>query len=148
MGSQEELLQLLALKQCNITQATLSRDLKTLHTSKIATENGGYRYVLGNSGIPPSDLGPAAEDSDHHSAVLSVARTGHTVVIQTRNGYAGGVSFALDEMHHPLILGTIAGINTVFVATAEEASRMEIYEILCRIIPSRIMQKALPSFKE
>ena len=43
IGSQEELMALLEANNCIVTQATLSRDLKTLRTSKVATEVGGYR---------------------------------------------------------------------------------------------------------
>ena len=45
VGSQEELMDELKARNCEVTQATLSRDLKTLRTSKVVTEMGGYRYV-------------------------------------------------------------------------------------------------------
>lgn len=53
VGSQDELLELLLQGGYDVTQATLSRDLKTLRTSKIPTEMGRYRYVMG--GVLPPD---------------------------------------------------------------------------------------------
>ena len=55
IGSQDELLQMLALRGFMVTQATLSRDLKSLRTIKVATDLGGYRNVL------PSEYGHANE---------------------------------------------------------------------------------------
>ena len=46
IGSQEELSRLLAARGFVVTQATLSRDLKALRTTKVATDFGGYRYVV------------------------------------------------------------------------------------------------------
>lgn len=46
VGSQEELLKLLIERQCDVTQATLSRDLKLLKVAKTPLSNGLYKYVL------------------------------------------------------------------------------------------------------
>ncbi len=142
IGSQEELMDLLEKNNCTVTQATLSRDLKTLRTSKVATELGGYRYVIAANGTAADEVATHAMDTVRQAAILSVSLTGQTVVIKTRNGYAGGVAYDIDDMSSPAILGTIAGADTVFVAVDERTSRKEIYEILCEIIPLQVMEES------
>ena len=85
VGSQEELLDLLRSRDCSVTQATLSRDLKTLRTSKVATEMGGYRYVIG-SGLPTDKvIEQATVDKVSRVAIEKLSISGQLVVIRTRN---------------------------------------------------------------
>lgn len=142
IGSQEELMDLLERNNCSVTQATLSRDLKTLRTSKVATELGGYRYVIAANGTAADEVATHAMDTVRQAAILSVSITGQTAVVKTRNGYAGGVAYDIDDMQSPAILGTIAGADTVFVAVDEHTSRKEIYEILSEIIPAQVMEES------
>lgn len=142
IGSQEELMDLLERNNCSVTQATLSRDLKTLRTSKVATELGGYRYVIAANGTAADEVATHAMDTVRQAAILSVSITGQTVVVKTRNGYAGGVAYDIDDMQSPAILGTIAGADTVFVSVDERTSRKEIYEILSEIIPAQVMEES------
>jgi len=146
IGSQEELMDLLEKNNCSVTQATLSRDLKTLRTSKVATELGGYRYVIAANGTAADEVATHAMDTVRQAAILSVSMTGQTVVIKTRNGYAGGVAYDIDDMSSPAILGTIAGADTVFVAIDENTPRQEIFETLCEIIPLQVMEEGKKYF--
>lgn len=148
IGSQEELMALLEDNDCFVTQATLSRDLKTLRTSKVATEMGGYRYEIAANGTAADKVATQAMDSVRQASILSVSTTGSLVVIKTRNGYAGGVAYDIDELGSPLILGTIAGADTVFVAVDENAKGGEIYELLSEIIPADILIAGKNYFKK
>lgn len=141
IGSQEELMALLEANNCVVTQATLSRDLKTLRTSKVATELGGYRYEIAANGTAADEVATQAMNSVRQAAIISVAFSGCQAVIKTRNGYAGGVAYDIDELSSPLILGTIAGADTVFVAVADSASRTEIFNLLSEIIPASVMEE-------
>lgn len=98
----------LKARNCEVTQATLSRDLKTLRTSKVVTEMGGYRYVIAANGTAADEVATHAMDSVRQAAILSLAFTGNIAVIKTRNGYAGGLAYDIDEISSPLLLGTIA----------------------------------------
>ena len=89
-------MELLERHNCSVTQATLSRDLKTLRTSKVATELGGYRYIIAANGTAADEMATHAMNTVRQAAILSVAVTGQTVVIKTRNGYAGGVAYDID----------------------------------------------------
>lgn len=146
IGSQEELMDLLERNNCSVTQATLSRDLKTLRTSKVATELGGYRYVIAANGTAADEVATQAMDSVRQAAILSVAFSGRQAIIKTRNGYAGGVAYDIDELLSPVILGTIAGADTVFVAVSDDASKSEVYEVLSEIIPAAIMNEGRKYF--
>ena len=76
IGSQDELMELLERNNCIVTQATLSRDLKTLRTSKVATELGGYRYVIAANGTAADEVATQAMDTVRQAAILSVAFSG------------------------------------------------------------------------
>lgn len=148
VGSQDELLELLRKRDCSVTQATLSRDLKTLRTSKVATEMGGYRYVIG-SGLPTDKVvEQAAVDKVSRVAIESVVCSGQLVVVRTRNGYAGGVAYDIDELETPYILGTIAGADTVFVALRKNAPIQAVCDALSSVIPAPIMRKAIKQYEE
>ena len=142
VGSQEELMALLNEHDCAVTQDTLSRDLKTLRTSKVATELGGYRYVIAANGTAADEVATHAMDTVRQAAIVSVTRSGPIVVVKTRNGYAGGVAYDIDEIAHPGILGSVAGADTVFVTIAPDADPRKIYELLCSVIPAKIMEAA------
>lgn len=141
IGSQEELMALLEANNCIVTQATLSRDLKTLRTSKVATELGGYRYVIAANGTAADEVATQAMDSARQAAITSISFSGHQAIVKTRNGYAGGVAYDIDELPSPIILGTVAGADTVFVAVDEKATKEEVYKVLSQIIPANIMEE-------
>ena len=76
VGSQDELLELLQQGGYDVTQATLSRDLKTLRTSKIPTEMGRYRYVMGGVLPPDKDVEQGAAGMVSRAAIESVTMSG------------------------------------------------------------------------
>ena len=117
IGSQEELSKQLAIRGYIVTQATLSRDLKMLRTTKIATDMGGYRYIIADSerlSNEPFAKTQNTVQSSLHPAALSLSVSGNLVVIKTRNGYASGLAYDLDMLESQHILGTIPGADTVF----------------------------------
>ena len=146
IGSQEELMDLLERNHCSVTQATLSRDLKTLRTSKVATELGGYRYIIAANGTAADEVATQAMNTVRQAAIISIAFSGRQAVIKTRNGYAGGVAYDIDELSSPVILGTIAGADTVFVAVSDEASKADVFSALSRIIPPSVMENGRKFF--
>lgn len=148
VGSQEELMALLNANNCMVTQATLSRDLKTLRTSKVATEFGGYRYVIAANGTAADEVATHAMDTVRQASILSLARSGPIIVIHTRNGYAGGVAYDIDELESPAILGSVAGADTILVTLAEGASLEDAYAALSSVIPLRIMEEARHFFEK
>jgi transcriptional regulator of arginine metabolism len=108
VAGQEDLLVLLKKAGFEVTQATLSRDLKDLGVGRINTP-GGARYVLQTQVEEQklrAFLGYEIEEIDSNESVI---------VVKTLPGRAQGVAGIIDGLRHPLILGTIAGDNTIFV---------------------------------
>lgn len=138
ISSQEELSNLLAERGFKATQATLSRDLKMLKTTKVATDRGNYMYVLPDSNIIKNKLLSKREsmlNPSYQSGFMSMKISGNIVVIKTRNGYAQGLAYDLDMSRIPEILGTIAGSDTVFAVMREDVSKEDVIKALSFFLP-------------
>lgn len=158
ISSQEDLSRQLAVRGHFITQATLSRDLKLLKANKISDDRGSYRYIIGDSKLNGRSRGrrkdgshggddPDTTDGNHNS-VLSISITGNIVVIKTRNGYASGLAYDIDTLGSALVLGTIPGADTVFVAMREGTPKIDIYNLFSTFLPGQIMIDAQGFFNE
>ena len=139
VGSQDELAHLLATNGYVVTQATLSRDLKTLKATKVATDVGGYLYIIADGNeLQDSMLSKGVSYSSysvHANSFVSLQFSGHMAVIKTRNGYASGLAYDMDMSKSPEILGTIAGADTVFAVLREDVSREDAIKIFSRFLP-------------
>ena len=103
--SQEELRKRLLEKGFNVTQATLSRDLRELSVVKKSTENGGYKYTL--------------LDNWEGLSVLRCEVSGNLLVFQTEPGLAPAVAYKIDNLNFESVLGTVAGENTLLAVVTE-----------------------------
>ena len=127
VGSQEELRQLLLARGLDVTQATLSRDLRDLHLARIS-ETGGARYVL------PESLAP--EDDKPLLATLlpqlfsRVDGVGELIVLHTVASGAQPIAEAIDQEEFPEVLGTIAGDDTILIVTRSVVARLELTDRL------------------
>jgi transcriptional regulator of arginine metabolism len=130
IGSQDELISRLHDCGIEITQSTLSRDLKFLNVAKVPHKNKGYVYVLPN--VAHHDVNVSANISDN---ITSLAFSGNLGVLKTKSGYASAISVPIDNMECPYIIGTIAGDNTVLIIMREDANRNAVIESLMRIFP-------------
>ena len=129
VGSQEELLKLLIDKQSEVTQATLSRDLKFLKVAKTPLSNGAYKYILPsyNKPLPNSET---VNILISHGAVLSIEFSGQLGVVKTKPGYASAIAWDIDNKATDQVLGTIAGDDTILVIPREGVTREDILEIM------------------
>lgn len=138
IGSQEELARLLAARGYVVTQATLSRDLKQLRTTKVATDMGNYMYIIPDSNDLQDTMlsqGMSAAPAGQHAGFVSIQFSGHFAVIKTRNGYASGLAYDIDMSKTPEILGTIAGADTVFAVLREDVTHEDAIELFSRFLP-------------
>jgi len=119
--SQEELLELLADRGVDITQATLSRDLKLLKASKVGAGSAGYFYA-----VPSDDELRRREEiyaQDFLRGYVSIDWNESLVVIKTFSGYSAPVAMAIDNMGIEGVLGTLAGQdNNVLVVLGTGSS--------------------------
>lgn len=114
ISTQDELTEMLVNKGFQVTQATCSRDIKDLGIIKVTMPNGGTKYaVLDRTG----DVAPGRLLNVFTNSLLSCDSAMNLVVIRTLPGMAQAAASALDSMHFSSVVGTIAGDDTVFVAT-------------------------------
>ena len=116
VDTQEKLAELLKESGFDVTQATVSRDIKELQLIKTLSSTGKYKYVT-------------AENFDHSitdrfinifkETVQSVDSAGNLVVIKTLSGCANAAAEAIDSLRFPNIIGTIAGDNTLLIVVNE-----------------------------
>lgn len=143
VGSQEELLRMLAERGIFVTQATLSRDLKMLKTTKVPLEHGSYAYMLPDASTFRLNAGiRRSTDVSRYAGngFISLEYTGNIAVMLTRNGYAGGIAYDIDTLNAPEIAGTIAGVNTVFIALREGVTHDQATDVLSMIVPISKLQ--------
>ncbi len=111
--TQEELAERLNQEGFQVTQATVSRDIKQLNLVKIPADGGGQRYAL-----------HAGEKQDLNEKFVRVLRDGfismdmaqNILVIKTVSGMAMAVAAALDALHFSQMVGCIAGDDTIMCA--------------------------------
>ena len=119
--TQDELIE--RLRECGfeVTQATISRDIRELKISKMTTGKGTYRYVLPkqNTMVPNMKFNSALID-----ALISVDYACNIIVLKTHAGLANALAVGIDAMHLEDILGCVAGDDTILmVSHSEEAAR-------------------------
>jgi transcriptional regulator of arginine metabolism len=134
IDSQERLLQFLSEAGYNVTQATLSRDLKYLKVGKVADGHTGYYYTV------PSE--EERKESERHytqdflRGYVSVDWNESLVVVRTFSGHSDSVALAIDNMGLDEVLGTISGRdNVVFIALRRGASGDDFIKALKEKVP-------------
>lgn len=137
IGSQDELLQELSQEGFQLTQATLSRDLKQLKVAKAASMNGNYVYVLPNNTMYRRVTEPhSVTEMLRSDGVRGIEFSGNLAVIRTRPGYASSVAYDIDNHNFDEILGTIAGDDTILLVLREGCTRTSVMHGLSLIIPN------------
>jgi transcriptional regulator of arginine metabolism len=131
IDKQEELLSHLRRDGFDVTQATVSRDIRELGLVKIATGEGGYRYVAA-SGAGRSAHSPTRFEMIFREAVLKVDYAGHIVLVNCYTGMANAACEVFDAMVWTDVVGTLAGDNTFFILMRSDEAAAKIAEELNR----------------
>ncbi len=129
IGTQEELASLLTKAGFDVTQATVSRDIRELHLSKVPLGDGGQKYAV---------VAREANVGDRYQRVLQEGLTDmdlaeSLLVVKTVSGMAMAVAAALDAMDLPQVVGTIAGDDTIMLALRRRDDTGPVMEILRQI---------------
>ncbi len=123
ISTQEDLARELENEGWQVTQATVSRDIKDLGIIKVTLPTGGTKYsVLDRTG----DVAPGRLLSVFAHSVLSSQVAMNLVVVKTLPGMANAAASALDSIHLTGVVGSIAGDDTVFIATPSEDEALAI----------------------
>ena len=129
--TQDELLRHLREAGFDVTQATVSRDIKELRLIKTLSGSGRYKYSTGSDGS-------ADMSSKFHSlftdSALSVDYAMNMLVIKCMNGMAQAVCASMDAMYWKDFVGTLAGEDTILVVCRTEAAARETMEELQMLI--------------
>ncbi len=114
IDTQEELTSALNARGLSVSQATVSRDVAELNLVKGSGKTKKFRYVkvkTANSEIPPKIL------EIFKQVTVSITSAENIVLIKTLSGNAGTAGMAIDAMGIPMILGTVAGDDTLLAIT-------------------------------
>lgn len=128
IGTQKDLVDALAKQGFDVTQATISRDIRELKLVKNSLGGGRFEYRVSES--PATRQVSAAFYSLFETSVISVEYALNQVVIKTLNGMASAVCAGLDSLAWSEVLGTVAGDDTILVITVSEASAKTIASTL------------------
>ena len=125
--TQEMLADLLNKAGFNVTQATVSRDIRELKLTKATMQSGKQKYVATakESSFVTERLNRVFRDG-----IVSIDYAQNIVVIKTLVGMAMAVAAALDSMENSEIMGTIAGDDTIFCVVKNESKSVKLTENL------------------
>ena len=118
--TQEQLLKALEEAGFTSTQATISRDIKELRIVKELTSLGTYRYSVSEKDAPPAVTDRL--NTIFRECVTSIDYAENIIVIHTLAGMANAAGAALDAMKINVVLGTLAGDDTVMIVMRDANS--------------------------
>ena len=125
--TQEDLQEHLRQAGYQVTQATVSRDIKELRLIKSPVRGGGYRYTTAKGG---GEHLSAKFHSIFGGSVVNVQYAQNMVVIHCLPGMAQAACAAMDSMHWNQVIGTLAGDDTIFcIATSERDAEDLVIEL-------------------
>lgn len=131
INSQDMLLKILTEKGFELTQATLSRDIKELKIVKAPTSKGTYTYQLSEAKVTTTEESPLSS-----FGFVGIEFSGQLAIIKTRPGYAMAIAGEIDNKASKYILGTVAGDDTILIIPKENVSREEVIASLSTFIPN------------
>ena len=127
IATQDELAQSLIEAGMEVTQATISRDIKELGIIKVTTASGEQKY------LPMERSGEVASGrlmKVFAEAVIQVDVAVNLVIIKTLPGMAQAAAAALDSMHLPELAGSIAGDDSIFVPARASSQAEQLVKLL------------------
>jgi len=121
--TQDELVERLRSAGFNVTQATVSRDIKELHLVKVPLPDGRYKYSMPaeQKFNPLQKLKRMLVDS-----YISIDQADHFIVLKTLSGHANAVAELIDNLPWEEIMGTISGDNTILIICRSKENTHEV----------------------
>jgi transcriptional regulator of arginine metabolism len=121
--TQEELSEYLEREGFAVTQATVSRDIRELKLTKLATEGGRQKYaVIGETGTDMLEKYVRVL----REGFLSIDMAQNLIVVKTVSGMAGAVCAAVDAMKLDKVVGSIAGDDTLLIVIRSEEDAVRV----------------------
>ncbi len=133
IDKQEELLGHLRKSGFEVTQATVSRDIRELGLVKVATGDGHYRYVVA-AGAGRSAHSPSRFETIFRESVLKADCAGHFVMVKCYAGMANAACEVFDAMVWNDVVGTLSGDDTFLILMRSQESAHLLTEELSKYI--------------
>ena len=126
IDTQDTLIKRLAENGYNVTQTTISRDIRQLNLVKGVTAKGSYKYIVPTAAVKDNSvpiLNSAITDS-----VMKIEAVGNIVVVKTFPGMANALAVCIDSLHHDDIVGSVAGDDTILLVVKDNdlATELEV----------------------
>lgn len=129
--TQDDLIEKLRNHGFEVTQATISRDIRELKLVKIAFEGGRYKYALPyNEDVKIS----AKYRSILRETIVNVDCARNIVVIKTYSGMANATAAAIDAMDWSDVVGSIAGDDTVLMVMRSDEKAQELASRIKKVV--------------
>jgi len=125
ISKQEELLSILTKEGFDLTQATLSRDLKNLNIGTKYDKDFGHIYF-----IPSDSPTPTEHIVQELKGAVSLKISKNLAVLKTEPGFANSVAVLIDKKQLPCIIGTVAGNDTILIIIDEKIKKKEFIDSL------------------
>ena len=121
--TQDELIDYLRAEGFDVTQATVSRDIRELNIVKVTTKRGTYKYTASHAQPKPvtTPFANALVDS-----VQSVNFAQNIIVIKTIPGMSSAIAVAIDGLSEPRLLGCVSGDDTIIVIATDADAAYDI----------------------
>ncbi len=123
--TQDEMISMLRADGYNVTQATISRDMRDLKLTKMLTSRGTYKYTVNHA---RSHMNNVKFNNAVVDSILSVDCACNNIVLKTYPGLAQAVASGVDALNVQEILGCVGGDDTIIVVTRDAESAKEISE--------------------
>ena len=124
LATQAELAAALHADGHDVVQTTVSRDIRELGLVKVRATDGRLVYASPDA-ARPRQLAPS-----FRRAALTIESSSNLVIVTTPSGFASALAEEIDRAGHPLVLGTIAGDNTIMIVAREGVSGAELRDEL------------------
>ncbi|MGN0694434.1 MAG: arginine repressor [Lentihominibacter sp.] len=110
-----------------VTQATISRDIKELQLIKVLSSTGHYKYS-----VSTNNAGPVSErfKDIYRKSITSIAQSGNIVLLKALSGCGPAAGEALDCLDLPHVIGSVAGDNTILLVVDDPENTQEVVEEL------------------
>lgn len=124
IDTQDTLIKKLSEQGYNVTQTTISRDIKQLNLVKGVTAKGCYKYIVPTAAVKENNvpiLNSAITDS-----VIKIEAAENIVVVKTFPGMANALAVCIDSLHHEGIVGSVAGDDTILLVVKKSELALEL----------------------
>ncbi len=134
IATQEDLMNSLIAEGFTVTQSTISRDIKELRIVKALDASGNYRYISAFDNNERVNEKTDKFVDIFSNSVISIQYAMNDVVIKCYSGMASSACVAVDSLYNDMIIGSLAGDDTIFIITDSEATAAELTEKLTKLL--------------